>query len=82
MSVQTPGQQVAEVLADPHAEQSIQGREDDADSRARRVALRTDGRGNVPASELRDGERPAHEAEGLDERRARPDDDRHHRQGR
>ena len=70
------GEQVAEVLADAHAEQPVQGREDDLDRRAGSRRHRVRPARDVAASQLRDGERPAHETERLDEGRGRPDDDR------
>ena len=62
------GEQVAEMLADAHAEQPVERGERDLDRASRglaRVAVR---RGDVAPGELRDRIRPAHEAERLDER--------------
>ena len=66
-SVHEAGEEVAEVLADAHAEQAVERREHHLDRASRRVALGALG-GDVAAGQLRHRERPAHESERLDQR--------------
>ena len=70
------GREIAEVLADPDTEQAMQRGEDGDDRLAGRVPGRSVRRRDVAAGELRHGERPAHQAEALDQRRDDPDRDR------
>jgi hypothetical protein len=69
------------MLADPHTEQAMKDRESQRDCPPRGLSVRPFG-ADLAARELRHGERPAHEAEHLDERRSCPDDDRERRERR
>ena len=60
------------MLADADAEQAVERREHDLDRLPRGIAVRAVRRGDVATSQLRDGERPAHEPERLDEGRGPP----------
>ena len=69
------------MLTDADAEEAVEGREDGLDRSPFRHPLGTVGIGrDIPSCQLRNGERPTDESQGLDERGSGTADDRQDRE--